>query len=453
VKQWWASQFSDSALRRIVRNLSYLFSANVIVAGIGLLTLSITAHALGPMGLGIIALAEAYVLLIDQCVRLEPWQAVIRYGSIALEKKREVEFKRLVKLATLFDIFGGVLASLVAVAGCLLFGRLLGFDASQQNVTVFYALTLMLSVSSTPLGLLRLFDLFDVTAKLSVFLAICRLILSSVAWALAGGVWTFIVIMAIYQVFENLTPFALAWRELRRRGHRRIWATPLAGVLLENSGIVRFIVNTNLNALTRLITQRVDTLIVGATLGTSAAGFYQLARRVGMAAVRLGRPLQQAVYPDLAKIWARGERQRFRRLVVWANVTLTTVSLVGVVVAALMMGFIVKIAFGESFLPVVPLINIQLCAVALFLSGNTLGPALLSMGADKALLFVTIAASITFFAIIVPLLHLFGAQGAVISQVVFNLVLLIGSWILFLRLSSILALPEESLIKIPENEL
>jgi O-antigen/teichoic acid export membrane protein len=448
VKKWWAAQASDVVLRRIVRNLGYLFSANVMVAAIGLVTISITAHALGPLGLGIIALAEAYVLLVDQCVRLEPWQAVIRYGSIALENKREGDFRRIVKLSTLFDLFGGMLASFVAVVGCLLLGKWMGFDDGQKGVTIAYSLTLMLSVSSTPLGLLRLFDLFDVAAKLSVFLAICRLVLSTIAWFLAGGVWTFIIIMSVYQLFENLSPFIFAWRELRKRGHVGIWKTPLAGVLRQNPGILRFIINTNLNALVRLATQRVDTLIVGATLGTSAAGFYQLARRVGLAAVRIGRPLQQAVYPDLAKIWARGERQRFRRLVMWANASLTVVSLAAVIAAAFMMEFVVKIAFGENFLPVVPLVNLQLCAVALFLSGNTLGPALLSMGADKGLLYLTMAASVTFFVIIVPLLHAFGAQGAVISQVVFNLILLVGGWTMFMSLSaSAPTIPDPSLEK------
>ena len=436
MKKWWASQVADIALRRIARNLGYLFSANVLVAAIGLLTISVTAHALGPLGLGIIALTEAYVLLIDQFIRLEPWQAVIRYGSIALENEKKTEFRRLVKLSTLFDFVGGILAAVVAIMGCLLLGHLIGFSDSQKGVTIAYSFTLMLSISSTPIGLLRLFDQFDVVAKLSVLLATCRLALSCTAWLLAGEVWTFIIIMSIYQVFENLVPFIFAWRELRRRGHTEIWGTPLVGVLRENPGIIRFIFNTNMNALARLITQRFDTLIVGATLGTSAAGFYQLARRVGLAAVRIGRPLQQAIYPDLAKIWARGERQRFQKLVVWANVSLTLVSLVAIVVAAFLMEFIVKVAFGDKFLPVVPLVNIQLCAVALFLSGNTLGPALLSMGADKGLLYVTIAASATFFAVIVPLLHIFGAEGAVVSQVIFNLILLIGSWALFIRLSA-----------------
>jgi O-antigen/teichoic acid export membrane protein len=436
VKKWWKLQVADIALRRIVRNMAYLSSANILVASIGLITIAVVARALGPMGLGVIAIAESYVRLVDQFVRLEPWQAVIRYGSVALENKKEVQFLRLVKFSTLFDIFGGFLAAVVAISGCLLLSSIMGFDEKQKSLTIVYSLTLFLSLSATPTGLLRLFDLFDMAAKLSVFLAICRLALSVVAWQMSGEVWTFIIIMSIYTVGEQLAPFILAWRELRRRGHRGIWKIPLAGVLSENPGILRFIVNTNLNALSRIITQRFDTLVVGAVLGTSAAGLYQLARRVGLAAIRIGRPLQQAIYPDLAKIWARGEKQRFRLLVLRANALLTLFSVVAILIAAYFMESIVRIAFGDAFRAAAPLINIQLCAVALFLCGNTLGPALMSMGADKALLTVSATASVAFFAAIVPLLHMFGAEGAVLCQVIFNLILLVGSWVLFLRLSA-----------------
>jgi O-antigen/teichoic acid export membrane protein len=107
-----------------------------------------------------------------------------------------------------------------------------------------------------------------------------------------------------------------------------------------------------------------------------------------------------------------------------------------IITAAYFMDFIIKIAFGVAFLPAASLVNIQLCAVALFLSGNTLNPALMSMGADKALLFVSLIATVAFYASIVPLLHMLGAEGAVICQVIFNFILLGGSWALFLRLSA-----------------
>lgn len=436
VNKWWTSQIADTTLRRIIRNMAYLFSANVLVAVIGLGTVVVMARALGPSGLGAIALAEAYVRLVDQFIRLEPWQAVIRYGALALENGKEVEFRRLVKFSTLVDILGGCLAATVAVATCFLISSWIGFGQEQRMMTIVYSATLFLTLSSTPTGLLRIFDLFDLAAKLSVFLALCRLALSVAAWLMDGDIWTFIIILSVYTIGEQVAPFLLAWRELRRRGHSGIWRSPLAGIFKENPGILRFIVNTNLNTLARLSTQRFDTLIVGAVLGTSAAGFYQLARRVGLAAQRIVRPIQQAIYPDLARIWARGEKQRFRRIVLRVNASLTIFATVAILGAAYFMELIVEIAFGEAFKPVAPLIDIQLFAVALFLSGNTLGPALMSMGADKALLTVSIIATAAFFAAIVPMLDHFGVAGAVLCQVMFNLVLLTGSWGLFLRLSS-----------------
>ena len=144
VKKWWKSKIADSTLRRILRNMAYLFSANILVAVIGLGTVAVMARALGPAGLGAIALAEAFVRLVDQLIRLEPWQAIIRYGALTLENGREVEFRRLVKFSTLFDILGGSLAAIIAITACLLISSWFGFDEEQKRITIAYSVTLFL---------------------------------------------------------------------------------------------------------------------------------------------------------------------------------------------------------------------------------------------------------------------------------------------------------------------
>ncbi|MFN0192917.1 MAG: lipopolysaccharide biosynthesis protein [Aestuariivirga sp.] len=415
--------------------MAYLLSANLLVSLIGLLTVAITARALGPLGLGILALAEAYVRLVDQLVRLEPWQAVIRYGAIKLEQGKDLEFRRLVKLSTMFDLCGAALAALVAIAFCRLTASWLGYSEDQAKLTAFYAISLFFAVSSTPTGLMRVFDRFDILAKMSVALALIRLGLSVLAWQLSGDAWTFITILFVYTLAEQLIPLALAWRELRRRGHVGIWTTPLAGVLSENPNILRFIVNANINALARLSTQRLDTLIVGAVLGNSAAGFYHLARRIGLAAVKFGRPLQQAIFPDIAKIWAQGDRPRFRRLVFRANGLLTLASLLGAAAAYPLVDWIVAYGFGAAFLPSVPLIKMQFLAVVLFLASNTLGPALMTIGADRAMVWISLVATIAFFATIFPFMACFGAAGAILSQALFSLIVLAGTWSFLLWLT------------------
>jgi len=146
VKKWWKSKFADIALQRILRNMAYLFSANILVAVVGLGTVAVMARALGPAGLGAIALAEAFVRLVDQLIRLEPWQAVIRYGALTLENDKETEFRRLVKFSTLFDILGGSLAAFVAITACLFISSWFGFNEEQKWITIAYSGTLFFAL-------------------------------------------------------------------------------------------------------------------------------------------------------------------------------------------------------------------------------------------------------------------------------------------------------------------
>ncbi len=432
MKKWWVAHFADETLRRILRNMAYIFHANILVALIGLLTVAVMARALGPASLGAVALAEAFVRGVDQIVRLEPWQAIIKFGAPKLDGGRPQEFRRLVRFGTLLDFCGGALAALVAIAGCRVAGSWFGFDNEQIALTQFYAFTLFITISSTPTGLMRLFDRFDVLAKLAVGLALFRLCLSLVAWYFSGGVWAFVGILFVYTAAEQLVPFVLAWRELRLRDHRGVLRTSLTGVFAENPHLLRFIVNTNLSALARLSTQRFDTLIVGALMGSAAAGIYHLARRIGLAAVKVTRPMQQALFPDLARVWGRGDRAKFKSIVLRFNLMISIVAFLGVLTIYPLVDFIVVNMFGSEYISSVALIRVQLFAVAAFLAGNTLGPALLVMGADRSILLLSIMATAAFFGTIVPFVHRFGAEGAVFSQILFSLIVLIGSWYLIL---------------------
>lgn len=432
VKRWWRAAFGDDLLKRLLRNVAYLFSAHALVALIGLLTLTVLARALGPAGLGVIALIEAYIRTVDRICRFEPWQAVVRYGAIALENGREEEFRRLIKSATLFDLFGAGLGTLVAVGAANLAASWLGFDGEQTRMAIWFSATLAFSLSSTPTAILRLFDKFGLIAKMSAGLACTRLFLTVLAWQLGGDLWTFVVILMLYQVTEHLTPLVLAWRELRRQGHTGVWRTPLQGLLTENPGIPRFVWNSNVNVMARMSTQRFDTLLLGALLDPAAAGLYQLAKRTGLAALRLGRPIQQAVYPDVARLWARGEVARFRRVVLRVNGVMAALGAAAFIVFVPSADFLVHFVFGSDFAAAAPLMTVQVLAVVLFLAGNTLNPALLSIGADRSLTRITLAATAAFFAAFAPFVYVFGLVGANMSHVLFNLIWLLGCLTVFL---------------------
>ena len=405
----------------------------MLVALIGLLSLAVMARALGPAGLGVIALIEAYVRSVDRIFRFEPWQAVVRYGAAALEGSREDDFRRLIKFSTLFDLFGASLAALVAVIGVRYAASWLELDQEQTRMAMWFSATLILALSSTPTAVLRLFDKFKLISTLLVSLAIARLILVVFAWQFGGDLWSFIIILMLYQAAEQLTLLGFAWSELRRRRYDDVWRLPLRGLMAEHPGLLRFLWNSNISVIARTSTLRFDTLILGTLLDPAAAGLYQLAKRTGIAALRLGRPIQQAVYPDVARLWTRGDVLQFRRIVLRINGVMGALGILVLIVMTYHMDFLVRLAFGEAFATTAPLVTVQLLAVTILLAGSTLNPALLSMGADRNLIRITLIATLIFFLVFVPLVHLFGSLGASMSHVAFNLTWLVGCLAVFLQ--------------------
>ena len=83
-----------------------MLSGHLTAAALGLIALALTARALGPEQLGLLALIEAYARVVDRFIRVEPWQALIKYGADALEGDRPEDFRSLLKFGVLVDIGG-----------------------------------------------------------------------------------------------------------------------------------------------------------------------------------------------------------------------------------------------------------------------------------------------------------------------------------------------------------
>lgn len=433
---WHRDIYGDELFRRLTRNSAYLFSASAVSAFLGLLTLAATANALGATGLGVLAIIEAYAKSVERLINFEPWQALVRYGTSALEREDRTGFLRLVKASTLFDIGGATLAGTVAMLLAGFASGLMKLEPEQASMATIYSATLFFGLWSTPTALLRIFDKFHLIAKFTVALAAFRLAMTVGAWWLSAGLWWFIAISMIFAVALQLVPLAFAWRELRLQGYRGVFATPLKNVISDHPGILRFIWNANLNVVLRTATQRFDVLIVAAILGPSATGLYQIARRSAQAAMVVARPIQQAIYPDIARLWARGEHERFRRIMLFTNFTIGVTGLITLFVVSWKMRALVDLFFGPTFADAAPLIIVQGFAIVLFLAGTTLNPALLSMGRDATLARITLFGFIVFFIMITPMIYLFGAIGANFTHVVFNVIWLTGASTVMLRATS-----------------
>lgn len=421
---------------RVLRSMSWLYSSHIVMAIMGLIYLAVAARALGPMGLGILAIVEAYLRITSRLLRLEPWQAVIKYGIEAQSDDDTPRFARLIKLSIVIDLLGGLLAGGVGLALATFAAPLLGLPEEGHQYLWLVCLTLFFSFRSTGIAILRIYDRFDTLAKLDMVLAGFRLALALAAYALGLGLWAFLLILTIHSILDGCIILLAGLREFRRRKQGPLRGARLRPALSENVGFVRMLWNSNINVILRQSTQRFDIILLSALLGPTAVGFYHIAKRSADAALRLGQPLNQAIYPEIARVWASGDVQRFRRIVTRTSLVICLVGLVVFVPVALNMEALLRIAFGAEFGQAALLVTIQMLAVVIYLGGIILNPTMLSMGRDRELVRITLLAMVVFFVAFVPLVLVFEAPGASLAHVVFNIMWAGGCFAVFLRETS-----------------
>ncbi|SPJ25215.1 lipopolysaccharide biosynthesis protein [Palleronia abyssalis] len=411
----------DEVVPRLLRSSGLLVASTSTVGLLGIVTLALTARAIGPAGIGILALVEAYIRSVDLIFRWPPTQAVIKHAAGMMETDDRAAFVRLVKLSFLIDLAGGCLSGGIAIM--LGYWASTWFDLGSDGYLyiLLVAASLFFSFRPTGIAILRLFDRFDLLAISDACIALARLAIAAVALALDLGIWAFVTLLFLQSMADGLVLFVLALREMYRRGYPAIRPASARQALSENKNFFRFLFNANFSQILRQAVTRFDVLALGLFVGPSAVGFYQVAKRSGKAMQRFGRTLTQVLFPELARMWVRGERDRFGRLILL--VTLMTLGAVSIlfVPIALSVPVIVKTLFGADFLGAVPIVKLQLVAVVINIAGVSFVPALLSMGLDRQLMGITSLATIGFAAAFVPAVMLAGALGAMACHVVFSL--------------------------------
>lgn len=411
----------DEIFQRMLKNLSYLLGGTATGSLCNLATLALTARALGPELLGILALIQAYTRLVDRA-RLECWQALIKYGADALENERFDEFRSLLKFGLLVDVCGALVAALIAAAAVCVAGSWLGWATETTQMASLFSVVILFRVTSMPTAVLRLFNRFAVFAWQEVATAALRLLLVAVAVFTDAGLWAFVLLTMATQIFSSLILIVAGWRLLLREGYGDILVSSCKGITQRCPGIWGFIWSLNVGNLAQKSTRELDTLIVGGVVDPAAAGLYHVAKRLGEFMILAGVPIQQVVYPDVARMWARAEAARFRKMVTQINLSVGALSAGCMVVVAFNAELLIRLTVGEPFVSAAGLLVLQMLGVTLFLFGVALRPALFSMGLQMRFLQIVTLSTICFYATLLLAVPAFGVYGAPLAHIVYNAV-------------------------------
>lgn len=422
-----------TGLRRQIINIGHLTTGNFANAGIMLVSTGIAARALGPTDYGILILALSFGRTIERICRFESWQPLIRFAAEMEGTASPRAFRRLFAYGLMFDAAAAFVAAMATVLLAMFVGPLFGFSAPHIDLAVIYSAALLVNYTGMPTAALRLAGKYATIAYTQYVGNVLQVFLALWCWHQGIGLYGFMLTWTVAQIVGAALFFVLAVRALKKQGIGNPLTVPVAWLKGGVPGFLGFAWSSNISMTLRTMTSEADALVVGALAGPKAAGFYYLAKRIAKAGQQIGAQVQAVIYPDIARMWAKGDIARFRSTTMHVQAVLAAAGLSLLVAAWLAAEPVIRLGLGEAYRGAYPLLLTQLVAVIFAMHAGPSRSALLAMNRPRAVLVIAAAGMVSFFAVAFALVPRIGPMGANIGQIALSLVIAVPMDVIWLR--------------------
>ncbi|MDD5134469.1 MAG: oligosaccharide flippase family protein [Phycisphaerae bacterium] len=422
----------SSILKRLFKNSSMLFGGSAIAGLMGLASISFAARTLGAEILGVFALIQAYIVIVDRLANFQCWQAIIKFGADFLKQNKKEELKSLVKFCTILDMTTAVVGCILAAAIIYFLGQWKQWNPQTIYAAMLYSLWILFNLKGTPTGLLRLFNKFKLAASANVIAASVKLILAICAYMFSGSLIVFVGIWVIAGLVESALLLWFGWNQVDKNTSGNFLKAKLS-LAAKDKNIWKFTLYINLNQSVRLASKEMDVLITGAVLGAEMTGIYKVARQFAGILMSLIEPVSQAFYPELSHLASKKRFIELKHITMKISTVVGGVSLFVWLIFVCFGKWILNIAAGTEYIQAYGVMIIFMFAFVIWGFGFPLLAALLATGkAGKNLLAQSIALLIFLPALYLLLINV-GLIGAATAQVIYFAVYLLLMLLFFVK--------------------
>jgi O-antigen/teichoic acid export membrane protein len=418
--------FAEGPLRRLLSNASLLIGGRSLNAVFNVAAMTLIVRSVGLETFGLLALVHAVMSSISDLAKFQSWQAVLRYGTSALEDGRTQDFRRLVKLTVLLDLSSAIFGILVAVIAVPVLAPRLDWAPEWIPTIQVYALSIFFMVTATPTGLLRLFDRFDLLSVSNAIGSSLRVLGAVWVFAFGGGLELLLVIWFASTVASGAWLIGHAYRTLSSRGLLQGPRLGLRGLGAGHEGITAFVWTTQANTTLSSAMRHLTTVIVGYLLTPAAAGLYDISRQVTTLLSRFAKLMQPAIYPEFARLSVKNDMPAVRQLILRSMALMTGAGTLLVVPLLLFGRPLLGFAFGKELEAAYGLVVLMALAAAVRLLSFPLEPALISTGRAGTALVIRATTVAVFLVGLFSLIPRLGVVGAGVAGLASGMVAFLG---------------------------
>lgn len=334
------------------RNMGWQTISAVVSTGFGFLMSVVVGRALGASEFGIMALGLGYAAVVFQLAELRLHEAVIRYVAEFRERKQYDCLIATVKLSLISDVLSGLVAIGLAFALLPWVGPAVIHDPRATTVVVISVLSTFFTnvATATSVGILRVLDCFRIHALITTIAGTIRfVVIVAAVLLLHRGIVTVLIVTAVFSLLTNGVIVAAALSRLRRDLPEVPPRTSLACLRPRISEMRRFVGTTYLLSLASVPTKDLDVNILGLFSTSSVVGTYKIAKNFMAGLWAISDPALFAVYPEIAKMWAKRQFDELHRMVRSLTIVFGALGVAIFALAFVIVPLVIPVLMGADF--------------------------------------------------------------------------------------------------------
>lgn len=315
---------------KLIKNVTTVIVGNGGSSIINFVVTCVMIRTVGNTDYGVFLLALQYMNLIDCIVNFQSWAGVIKYGSEAIVEKREDKLAAIFKSGFIIDIATAGLGSIIALLILPTVANFMHWDSNLVLLAALFSVEILFHLEGTSIGILRLYDKFNLTAIQSIISAILKLTLIGGYFLLGGR--SLIVITVLYvitDIFKHMLLVFYALRVLHEdMGIRKVVKSNLK---LNDDKFIKYTIWNNFCYTVDVPVKYFDVFIIS-LISVDMVAIYKVFKQIIQILSMLINPISQAILPQFSELVAQNRTaEALRKVLKLRNVILGcgTIAVVG----------------------------------------------------------------------------------------------------------------------------
>lgn len=407
--------FADGVFRAILRDAGYLGSSKVFAGLLGLAALAFASRGMSPAEFGTLAIVLAYTKGVSNLATFQTWHFIVRFGTPALTTRNLKRVRDVIGFSLGLDLASGVAALLAGMAALPFIANWVGVSTDNTLLALFYCTLIPLQTASTPTGVLRALDRFDLLSLQQLIKPLLRVVGGGLCLLFHWGFAGFIATWYLAQAVDTATGWAFTIYEFRRRRIRRALHPFLRRPRRKVPGAWEFVWTTNVGRSIWSIKDPGSNILIGIVLGPAAAGLFKVADSIYNAVGEPASLLRKSFYPAIMRLDPR-TREPWRLGIRFGALA----GAIGLLMAAVLIVIgqpLVLRVFGAHYGAAYDMLRIMVLALVVSMATFPLESLLYMAKRHRMYAAVEAVTTVIYLALLVGLGHVFGLTGVAIAYV------------------------------------